>query len=317
MNKTVRRMRMCVSLCAGLLAVAARGEATILDGVVAQVGDEIVLLSEVRERVRREHAVSPRHSAPVGGGSLELDRLDAMTDVAIDELLMEKELAGRGFAVTSQELDAAVDRMMEQNGLDEIGFAAALSARGFTPVTHRAWLRRQLVRAKFAQVVAAGARASDMAAPLKAELIHVSFPVAGASDPGNSGDRASERLAREFARRVNNGEQVASVTAATRSQHPDTVVTHLGEVALAGLVPEFEQAVRSARVGEAVGPFRVGAAGWCVLVVQRWVARERAAAALSASAVDRAVGQALSDLRGKTYVKKHEIGRLARVGPQQ
>ncbi|MEM7495417.1 MAG: SurA N-terminal domain-containing protein [Myxococcota bacterium] len=312
MNGAVHRMGMCVNLCVGLVLGAARGEATLLDGVVAQVGDEIVLLSEVRERVSREHAAGARRSTLVGGSSLELDReIEAMTDLAIDEILMKKELSKRGFAVTPQELDAAVDRMMEQNGLDEISFARALSSKGFTPLTHRAWLQRQLVHAKFAQVVAAGVRASDMDAPLKAELVHVSFPVVG--DPGSGDDRASERSAREFARRVNSGEHFASVAAAARSRHPDTVVTHLGEVALAGLIPEFEQAVRSARVGEAAGPFRVGTAGWCVLFVQRWATGERAAAALSASAVDRAVGRALSNLRRETYVQKHKIARLAGV----
>lgn len=321
MNGAVHRMGMCVNLCVGLVLGAARGEATLLDGVVAQVGDEIVLLSEVRERVSREHAAGARRSTLVGGGSFakgaagrsqELDRgIEAMTDLAIDEILMKKELSKRGFAVTPQELDAAVDRMMEQNGLDEISFARALSSKGFTPLTHRAWLQRQLVHAKFAQVVAAGVRASDMDAPLKAELVHVSFPVVG--DPGSGDDRASERSAREFARRVNSGEHFASVAAAARSRHPDTVVTHLGEVALAGLIPEFEQAVRSARVGEAAGPFRVGTAGWCVLFVQRWATGERAAAALSASAVDRAVGRALSNLRRETYVQKHKIARLAGV----
>ncbi len=318
MSRIINQTSVCISLCVGLVLGATKGEAIILDGVVAQVGDEVVLLSQVRERVNRESMMSPQKSVATNSElsvQISADRMEKMRDVTIDELLMKKDLSKRGLAVTAQELDAAVHRMMEKNGLDKIGFTQALAAMGFTPLAHRTWLKRQLARAKFAQGVAAGVRVSEAVGSLKAKLLHISFPVTG--EPESADDRASERLAREFVRRVNSGEHFASVAASAQAKRSTTGMTDLGEVALAGLIPEFEQAVRSARVGEATGPFRTVGTGWCVLLVQEWVTGGRTAAALSASALDQAVQQALSNLRRKTYVKKHKIAMGSKVDVSQ
>lgn len=108
---------------------AGRAEPVLVDGVAAQVGDEVILASEVEEQV-----AILRLRANLPDTSLARAREEILQSL-IDEKIVLLEARARGITVTDQEVEQAVkehvDKIRQQVGGDE-AFQRELAKEGLT-----------------------------------------------------------------------------------------------------------------------------------------------------------------------------------------
>lgn len=127
-----------------LLTVAPVARAQLVDRVVAFVDDEVVLLSEVRERAEPELRMDP-----------EADRLAVYRRVLgqmIDHELVQREARRLSVVVSSEEVASAIQRLQQQNGLDEHQWLRALDDQGWTAPLYEQVLREQILQMKVMQL---------------------------------------------------------------------------------------------------------------------------------------------------------------------
>jgi peptidyl-prolyl cis-trans isomerase SurA len=134
------------------LAAPAEPKAVLVDGIAAVVGSEIILVSDVVERSRgvfAEIEAQSRQSGrrpPVGEERILVMRevLEAM----IDDILIQQQAEELKLSVTADEVEAAIENVAAENGLDRETFERAVAAQGMDMVSYRADMRRNLLRFK-------------------------------------------------------------------------------------------------------------------------------------------------------------------------
>jgi peptidyl-prolyl cis-trans isomerase SurA len=153
---TLRRLRLpCAALAASLvlLAPCERAEATVIERIVAVVGDKAILLSDLRARAQ-PFLVQVHQSVPAG----------AQRNAAISQLyrtvlqrIVDEELEIRAaqqskLSVTAKEVDDALDRVATQNKITPEQLLAEAERSGLSAASYRDELRRQLLEAKLVNV---------------------------------------------------------------------------------------------------------------------------------------------------------------------
>jgi len=124
----------------------------MVDGIAAVVGSEIILLSEVMERsvpVFGELEAMARQSGgkpPVGAQRMQV--LREVLESMIDDILITQQAAEIKLSVTSDEVDAAIENVVRENGVDREVFEREVAKRGMDMVAYRAQMRRDLLKFK-------------------------------------------------------------------------------------------------------------------------------------------------------------------------
>lgn len=130
--------RVAVLAFAVHLGPAAR--AAVVERIVAVVNDDIVLLSEVEDRLRFMVAENPAQNP---------DKLrKGVLDGLIDERLIAQEAVTLKLEVDRMEVDRAVDEIKRQNKITQAELEEALRAQGMTMSGYREDLRNQILRLK-------------------------------------------------------------------------------------------------------------------------------------------------------------------------
>ncbi len=133
---------------AGPWAPAARAEdETVVDRIVAVVNNEIILLSELRERM------AP-YMEKMASMSYDDQRLREMTfkirqdllEQMIDQMLTDQEIRRLGIRVEDQQVDAAVERIKEVNLYTDEQLREVLNRQGLSYEQYRERIREQLLR---------------------------------------------------------------------------------------------------------------------------------------------------------------------------
>lgn len=144
-SNIVQRARQLTAalLTATLLWVPTTSAATqILDQVVAIVDDDVVMASELRERVA---AVSKNLQAR----GIELPSEDTLIRETLDRLILESIQLQKGTRVgvriSDAQLNAAVQRIAAQNGMDLEQFRQALESEGQSYNAMREQVRREMI----------------------------------------------------------------------------------------------------------------------------------------------------------------------------
>ncbi len=109
-----------------------------VERIAAVVNQEIILLSEVKER-----AAMLAQAGEVGEGQLK-----QLVERMVEDVLVVQQAVELKLTVEEAEIDRAADEVMKQNHLDAAQFKEALSAQGYTLAAYRRDLRRQLLRLK-------------------------------------------------------------------------------------------------------------------------------------------------------------------------
>jgi peptidyl-prolyl cis-trans isomerase SurA len=138
------RRRLCLFVL--LVAANATARAEVVDGVAAIVGDEVVLLSEVRTALQSVLARVPQ------GQTLTPDEQRQLRDSAmkglIDDKLVMQVAKHQGVAASDEEIDAAVAGIAQEEGVTADAIYAAAAAQGLPRASYREQLGNQITRMK-------------------------------------------------------------------------------------------------------------------------------------------------------------------------
>ena len=220
------------SLLATLLLVAGltagprpAAGAELVDRIVAVVNDEVITATELEQRLQRSLA---RLRQRVGPGNLpprNVLRRQLLDRMIIEHLQLQR-AEERGIEVAAQEVDSAVSRMAQQNGMRVGQFRQALERQGVDYADYRQRLKEQIQRTRLTdQAVRAKVHVTDeevesyLARQGKGggdryeyKLRHILVAVPEDANPEKTEALRSE--AETLRRRIREGEEFAKVAAA-------------------------------------------------------------------------------------------------------
>jgi peptidyl-prolyl cis-trans isomerase SurA len=121
-------------------------DATIVERVVAVVGDRPILLSDVRQRTQPFYKTLP--SSPSERAAAQSSLFSQMLDKMIEEELIARAAVKAQVQVTREEVDAALERVAKGNNVEIEDLFTEVEATGITRTQYRNEIRRQLMDAK-------------------------------------------------------------------------------------------------------------------------------------------------------------------------
>jgi parvulin-like peptidyl-prolyl isomerase len=127
-------------------AVSVAHAVRVVDRVIAVINDDILLETEVEQTAATMYR-GPDPETPEGKKQWDETKHKAL-DQMIDGKLVQQEAAELKLAVTSEEVDRAIQQVREQNHLDEPTFKQALEQQGFSMEAYRKMLKKQILELK-------------------------------------------------------------------------------------------------------------------------------------------------------------------------
>jgi peptidyl-prolyl cis-trans isomerase SurA len=308
---------------AGSLVLPGPAHATIVERVVAVVGDKAILLSDLQQRAR-PFQVQVYGSVPEGASrNAALSQLyRQLVERLVDEELQGREAVRSNINVTAEEIEAAVERVAKQNDVTVQQLFDEAQKNGLGIAEYRQEIRRQLLDAKMLNLRIQGrlrigeddmrsayrrvAQEERKKLEFRAAWIRFQIPAGGALESERvqqsaAGVAARARAGADFAELA----QTYSSDPATREQGGLLASMQPGQ-----LPPEVDAALLAIEPGEVTAPIRVGDA-WLVLkLVERAPseipefekAKQQLQTRVYAEKMDAARRQWLADLRKRTHV---------------
>jgi peptidyl-prolyl cis-trans isomerase SurA len=141
-----RGRRIVAALCAALALCAlgaARADETLVDGIAAQVGTRIVLVSEVMRMVGAQEAAMRQ----AGAGDTDVAKLRAEAlERLIESRLVEGVVARLEVSASDQEVDATIQQIASMNGLTLEQLYASVVFHGMSRGDYRKQIKQDLER---------------------------------------------------------------------------------------------------------------------------------------------------------------------------
>lgn len=277
-------------LFAGLAAAAVFGsqvqpaEASIVERIVAVVGERPILLSELRHRGRPHlWKIAAATQNPTQQAAQESEMFRELLNRLIDERLEESAADKAHVTVSPEEVDNGIRQVAGQAKLQPRDVINEAKRQGLSEQDYRDEIRRQVLEGKLIQLRVRGrVRISETDAraaythfvkemtqqqPVDLKIIVLQIP------PGSSAETAAARatLAQELVIRARRGDDYCEIVASF-SEDPTTKNTcgSRGPVPMAMLFPELAKVATSLKPGETADPlpFRDPMGNSAVLVVQ-------------------------------------------------
>jgi len=131
----------------------ATAQATVVERIVATVGERAILLSDLRRRAE-PFMLQVQQTVPVGAqrNAAISQVYKAVLQKIVDEELMEKAAALAKVTITPTEIDEALKRVAAQNKLSVEQVLGEAARAGMPESKYREELRRQLLEAKLLNV---------------------------------------------------------------------------------------------------------------------------------------------------------------------
>jgi len=270
----------------GVIAVAvllqgAVARAELVDKVAAVVNRDIIALSEVQQRASPELARLGGERDPRKRNEQRSQILKQALDQLIAEKLVEAEVRELGLTSTASEVDEAMADVQKQNGItDPEQFAQLLSREGYTLKSYKEFLGKQIARGKLMQMkVAAKIKVSeeDLKAAyaqyaknegqdVEVHARHILVTVDPKATPEQV--EAARKKAQAIVEEARRPGMDFEALARARSEGPSREDGgDLGFFRRGVMVPAFEKAAFSMKVGEVSEPIRTNF-GWHVLKVE-------------------------------------------------
>lgn len=270
-----------LSLALALFAASAR--ATIVERVVAVVGERAILLSDVRERAR---PMLLRIYEEVPGGAQRAAAISqtykTMLERMVDEELAQRAANRSRLVVSAQEVDDAIGRIAAQNNLTVDKLVAEATSAGLTESQYRNEIRRQVLEAKLVNLRIQGRiriTEDDVRTAyrklvmeerrklrFRAAWIRLDLPAGASRDVVQESQHEAERLA-------GSARQGADFAALARQHSADTATRDAGGVLgnlRPGLLPRaVDIAVQGLEPGQVSEPVRAGSAYYVVKLLER------------------------------------------------
>jgi peptidyl-prolyl cis-trans isomerase SurA len=256
-----------VALAAG--ALERRAEASIIERVVAVVGERPILLSELRLRARPHlYRIVQQTQNATQQAAAESEMFRELLNRLVEERLEETAADKAHLSVSADEVDNAVRQVAAQQKMSATQVVDEAKREGLTEQDYRDELRRQVLEGKLIQLRVRGrvrvteqdARAAyghwekDVAneSPVDLRILVLQIP------PGSSQQTATARqvLGEELAKRARQGEDFCNLVQ-NFSEDPTTKSTcgSRGPTPKARLFPELQQIVDQHKPGETAAPF--------------------------------------------------------------
>lgn len=262
----------------GLAAMPRSAHATIVERVVAVVGDKAILLSDLQARAK-PFQLQVYRSVPEGASrNAALSQVyRQLIEKLVDEELQGREAARSNITVTSEEIEKALEFSAKQNEVTVQQLFDEAQRNGLEPAEYRQEMRRQLLDAKMLNLRVQGRMRiseDDMKGAYRRaaqeERKRLSFRAAWIrfQIPAGGGAAEAQRVqskAAEVAARARAGADFGTLAKAfssdptTRDQGGLLATMQPGE-----LPPEIDSALLALEPGEVTGPVRFGDA-WVVL----------------------------------------------------
>jgi peptidyl-prolyl cis-trans isomerase SurA len=322
-REPMRRVLLLGSLLLASVAPAVPAEAApraVLDRVVAVVGDQIVLQSELSRQTMRHPAFQEAMSQlPQDASAEAVDEARGEVEALVLDELIDLELLraeGRRFdmRVTEQDIDQAMPNVAAQYGLTvaELQQQVEASEEYGSWAEYREDMRDQILQYRVTQMLATWSVSEaqvrehyrKMTRDESAKVKVHQFTFTAASNVGEDRDRAFAN-AQAVARRLRDGEEPAAVaTSITYGRETERTIGR-GDIA-----PSLESSIFAAKPGEVLGPTASGQ-GYVVFVVVEQVesaaldyekAKERIREQLEAQAFYKAEQDLRRQLRAKAHI---------------
>jgi peptidyl-prolyl cis-trans isomerase SurA len=260
---------------------AGRAHARVVEKVAAVVGDNIVLASEVEEKVGPLMGDVNRIPDPdkrsARASALRREVLERLID---DELILQQATELK-LNVSSEQVDSSIEEIKKQNGIDDDQLREALRGQGMTMAAYRADLKKQLLRFRVLNI-AVGSRVNISDEEVKSyydrhlkdgtntqvRASHIFVAIPDGADAATV--REKEAQARKILERAKGGEDFAKLArelsddAATRAEGGD-----LGYFGKDMLPKAIEELVFSMKPGEIEGPVRADRGFHIIKLVDR------------------------------------------------
>jgi peptidyl-prolyl cis-trans isomerase SurA len=256
--------------------------ARVIDGVVAVVGEEPITFSEVRDTAAEGLGI------PAGDADLYLReekdsrRILHWIESLVDSVLVRRELAKTGQAVSDPDIARAVESVRKGNNLSEADFTEALARDGMTMEGYRARLRWQMERGaivrakKLKEVTVTDEEIKDYfrqneeryreGGEVLLETLHLPLP----SDEADGERIVRLRIAAQRASGyVRSGRTFSEAAELLRSTLPDASVASSDFVPAGDLLPEIQKEIRKLRTGETSPPFFTEGGAYLITVKAR------------------------------------------------
>lgn len=315
---TMRKITVVAVMAAMLYSSAAFG-ATLIDRIVAVVGDDVVTLSELQTEMAAPLAdINNRYR----GDDLakETDRLKRSTlNMLVDKKLQLQEAKLYGYSVDKAEIDSAIADIMKRNNMDEEQFKAALAGEGFTLEDYRKNLGEQLV---ILRVVSAAVKSKVILeeAEIKAyyeghqaEFVsHASVRVANIFFPAKNGDMAGALADANAARaEIIAGTPFEDMAAKCTGDEGAKKSCVLGTFGQGELSPAIDTLAFGMKAGDVSEPVELPGGYQLIKVMERTDesvtpfadARAKIAEKLSVEKSESLFARWIKELRDRTYVE--------------
>lgn len=262
--------------------------ATIVERVVAVVGDKAILLSDLRRRAKPLSARIEKEGLDSAGRAAALSQMyHELAERLVDEELQAREAARANITVTAQEIERGIELTAKQNGLEVQDLYDEVQRSGMSVNEYRQQMRLQLLDFKMGQLRSQGRRMrvseDDMRSSYKrllqqergtlqfrAAWIRFQIP------PGSSASQVQSvrQLAARVVAQARAGESFADL-AKRHSSDPSTRENGgLLSPMMPGQLPaSVDEVLIGLEVGDTTDPLRLGDA-WLVLrLVERDASR--------------------------------------------
>ena len=260
------------------MLAAASAQATVVERIVATVGERAILLSDLRRRAE-PFMVQVQQSVPAGAqrNAAISQVYKAVLQKIVDEELMEKAAAVAKVTITPTEIDEALKRVAVQNKLTVEQVLAEAGRAGMPESKYREELRRQLLEAKLLNVRLQGR------IRITEEDLRAAFQKIETEERAQLGVRLSWIVVRGANHSAAEARKLIDV-AATRVQHEDfaSVARDLSEdtasranggafnkVLPSALPPDLARNALLLAVGQVSQPFKSGADFVIIKVLER------------------------------------------------
>jgi peptidyl-prolyl cis-trans isomerase SurA len=257
---------------------AATAQATVVERIVATVGERAILLSDLRRRAE-PFMLQVQQTVPVGAqrNAAISQVYKAVLQKIVDEELMEKAAALAKVTITPTEIDEALKRVATQNKLTVEQVLAEAARAGMPESKYREELRRQLLEAKLLNVRLQGR------IRITEEDLRAAFQKIEAEERAQLGVRLAWIVIRGSNRSATEARKLVD-EAVARTQHEDfsAVARALSEdastrsnggvmnkVQPSTLPPDLGRNAAALAVGQVSQPFRSGADFIILKVVER------------------------------------------------
>ena len=272
--------------------------AEVLDRIVASVDGEPITLYELHQYQTKQASVIPNAAQ-----ARESDVLQAL----ITEKLVAREILARGIRVRDEDIDRYIDRIKQQNHLDDAALKEALSKQGMDYAKYRDQIRKEIEKVQLLNREIRGkvnvtpedvhrfyeAHKKDYEQPGGVKLRQITLKLSQDA-PEEISKTIVDRL-NGIRARVVKGEDFAKVAKEVSEDPLAPDGGDLGEVQPEKLVPEFETAIAKLKEGEVSEPIRTNMGVHLVKLEKRIPVGYRPEEEVAADIKDKLYNEALDE----------------------